>query len=460
MISKTRTALAALMLSAVALPLAAQDSPSLFQKKPRTAPPEAGSGAASLFPQADLEAAAGISVGIEAPAPAPTDPAPASAAQEGDTDLTAGQTGTAPTAAQAEAGADPAATAEIRAAAQALSDPASPVPDATAEPQPVVTTSPTATAEDDAGTPDVDVAEDDAEDLRTAAAATALVRPRLRPEGLTLPAEEVALICTDPAAIRDRDVARNMGAFEVDPNLCISEERFAEHGRRWHMVIISNTKARRGPTWAILHDNEDSAFDAALYAVSRYGGKMVALETGENRSFNGQDPNRNFGAAAGITAPCRNMASRPAPAFTEAINRHFNRRYPVLTMHSNDNGYAGNGGAGHISAARSSATMKGIMSANPRGSLSDEDNAVLTAGTVPFEQNAKARKLAQYLDGQGINMIYEHVRTNTNDCSFSFHVKLNNLGDYYNIEVEHGRVEDQKQILDALMAYLSIKPRR
>jgi hypothetical protein len=39
-------------------------------------------------------------------------------------------------------------------------------------------------------------------------------------------------------------------------------------------------------------------------------------------------------------------------------------------------------------------------------------------------------------------------------------VKLNNLGDYYNIEVEHGRVEDQKQILDALMAYLSIKPRR
>jgi hypothetical protein len=286
------------------------------------------------------------------------------------------------------------------------------------------------------------------------------IRPRPRPETLDLPVVEIAAKCIDPSAIRDRDIARNLGAFEVNPNLCITEERFAEHGRRWHMVIIQNNKARRGPVWAILHDNENSAFDAALYAVSRYGGKMVALETGEGRSFDGQDPNRNFGASSKITAPCRNMTAHPAPAFTNAINRHFDPRYPVLTMHSNDNGYAGAGGAGHISARRTSATMKGIMSPNPSGTLSDEDNAVLTAGTVPFDQNKKAQKLAAYLGGQGINMIYEHVRTNTNDCSFSFHVKLNNLGDYYNIEVEHGRVEDQKQILDVLMSYLGIKPRR
>lgn len=392
----TRTVLAALLFSVPAAPLVAQSSASLFPKSSKSSE-GTGSSAASLFPQADLDAAADISVGIEAPAPKASETIPPASSD----------------------------------ATLAAPTPLAPTPG----PAPQI------------------------EPLRTAAAGSA-IRPRVRPDALELQADQVAANCIDPGAVRDRDVARNLGAFEVNPNLCITEERFAEHGRRWHMVIIQNRKARRGPVWAILHDNEDSAFDSALYAVSRYGGKMVALETGEGRSFSGQDPNRNFGASSKITAPCRNMTARPAPAFTDAINRHFDRRYPVLTMHSNDNGYAGAGGAGHISAKRTSATMKGIMSPHPQGSLSDEDNAVLTAGTVPFEQNKKAQKLASYLGGQGINMIYEHVRTNTNDCSFSFHVKLNNLGDYYNIEVEHGRIEDQKQILDALLAYLGINPRR
>ena len=90
----------------------------------------------------------------------------------------------------------------------------------------------------------------------------------------------------------------------------------------------------------------------------------------------------------------------------------------------------------------------------------NEDNAVLTAGLKPFEADAKAQKLAGYLGARGINMIYEHVRPERNDCSFSFHVKLNGLGDYYNIEVEHGRVAEQKAILDVLMAYLGVKPVR
>lgn len=433
----SRPVLAALLVSASLLPgapLAAQSSPSLFQQ----APGAGGPSGASLFPQDDLNAAAGISVGIEAPVPpapevseemaeeVPVTDAPLVETPATDTPLTVAEP-----APQAEVAQSP----ESLAAARALET----VTSGGENPEPVAT---------------------EPEVIRTSAVLPASIRPRLRPEALALEATPAAATCTDPAAVRDRDVQRNLGAFQVDQTLCISEERFAEHGRNWHMVVIENRKVRRGPVWAILHDNEDSAFDAALYSVSRYGGKMIALETGEGRSFAGQDPNRNFGATSKITAPCRNMASRPAPAFTKAISRHFNRNFPVLTMHSNDNGYAGNGGSGHISARRSSATMKGIMSPAPRGSLSDEDNAVLTAGTVPFEQNAKAQQLAQYLGGQGINMIYEHVRTNTNDCSFSFHVKLNKLGDYYNIEVEHGRVEDQKQILDALMGYLGIKPRR
>lgn len=409
----TRTAFAALMLSVTAWPVAAQSSASLFQKQP-AAPGAAGSAAASLFPQADLEAAADISVGIEAPQP---DPLPVPQVAETTTTVTAPEVVT-----ETEA-------AEVSPAEASAATPVDPQPTlAPASP--------------------------------TLIALTQGIRPRLRPAEIDTQVVEASAVCLAPSAVRDRDLARNAGAFDVDPNLCITEERFTEHGRPWHLVVIENRRSPRGPVWAILHDNEDSAFDAALYSVSRYGGKMIALETGESRSFQKQDPNRNFGATRGITAPCRNMVNQPAPGFTKAIQKHFDRRYPVLTMHSNDNGHAGAGGAGHISARRSSATMTGLMSPNPQGSLSDEDNAVLTAGTVPFDQNRDAQKLAKYLGAQGINMIYEHVRTNTNDCSFSFHVKLNKLGDYYNIEVEHGRVEDQKQILDALMAYLNVKPRR
>lgn len=434
MMPKTRKALAALLLSVTALPLAAQDGGSLFQAKPTAGAGSTGSAAASLFPQGDLEAAADISVGIEAPSP---EPAPAeSATTETAVPDAAGQNASEP---PIDTTATVAPTAETAAAALALDT----RPPETEEPQPQQAA--------EIGSPEA---------LRTAAAATQGIRPRLRPSVLEPSPEPAAQSCVDPGAVRDRDIARNIGFFQVNSGLCITEEFVAEHGRKWHMVVISNRKAARGPVWAILHDNENSAFDAALYSVAKYGGKMIALETGESRSFSRQDPNRNFGATRNITAPCRNMVNAPAPAFTEAISRHFDPKYPVLTMHSNENGHVGNGGAGHISANRSSATMKGIMTRSPRGTLSDEDNAVLTAGTTPFESNAKAQKLASYLDGMGINMIYEHVRTNTNDCSFSFHVKLNNLGDYYNIEVEHGRTEDQKEILDALMAYLGVKPRR
>lgn len=429
-----RSALAALLLTAVALPLAAQTtSPSLFQQKPKGAGAE-GSAGASLFPKDDLSAAAGISVGIEAPALEPEPDAGASQtdAVPGQTPEVAEESVTPQTteAVEAEAQPEAAQTPEAQAAAAALA--------ATQQPQ------------------------DEAEVIEV----VARIRPRLRPEALAATptpegaddVEDVAVICTDPASVADRDIARNLKTFAANPNLCISEERVSEHGRTWHMVVITNTAAKRGPVWAILHDNEDSAFDAGLYSVGRYGGKMVALETGEQRSFKGQDPNRNFGTTKAITSPCRAMAKKPAPEFTKALNRHFNRKYPVLTMHSNENGYVGNGGAGHISAARSSATMTGMMSTKPRRGLSDEDNALLTAGTQPFSMNRSAQQLQAYMNELGINMIYEHVKTNTNDCSFSFHVKLNNLGDYYNIEVEHGHVEEQKTILDALMAYIGVRP--
>lgn len=438
----------ALALSALCTAASAQTSPSLFPKT-KAGQGAAGSAAASLFPQADLEAAAGTTVGIVAPAVTPEDMRE-DTAKEMAADVTE------------DVAEDAAALSpETAAAAQALAAPVpadaadSDIPSAApADAEGVIAQVTDPAQETSAAAPAEPAAAP--EEPQAIAALVPAIRPQPRPEALLIP-EGAALKCVDPATIPDRDLARNAATFAASPGLCVTEERFTEHGRDWHLVVVTNTARRRGPTWAILHDNEDSAFDAGLYGISRYGGTMVAVEAQENRSFKGQDPNRNFGTSARIAAPCGAMQTKPAPLFTKAISQHFSRNYPVLTMHSNENGHVGNGGAGHISAGRSTATMRGFLATTPRRGLSDEDNALLTAGLTPYENDAQAQKLVQHFGARGINVIYEHVRTEKNDCSFSFHVKLNKMGDYYNIEVEHGRTGDQKAILDELMAYIGVR---
>lgn len=442
-----------------------QDASEMATTSKRLSAP-ADSASASLFPQGDLNAAAQISVGLEGVQGG----AAFSADAEGGDAITHDEDAVEQTAAdqpdetvQSATVTDLSTMPETAVAAEETSATDSPLSgaarikaDVSRRSGSVETSTEQGPAAGSGDPARVGIGEGPA--AQTLTASLAQIRPRLRPESLAQQPQPVAQSCTDPSAVRDKDIARNNAAFAADPNLCITQERVSEHGRTWHMVVISNAGRPRGPVWAVLHDNENSAFDAALYSVSRYGGKMVALETGERRSFQGQDPNRNFGASAGITGPCRDMARKPAPKFTQAISRHFSRQFPVLTLHSNDNGHVGNGGGGHISAARSSATMKGIMATNPKRGLSDEDNALLTAGLSPFEGEPAAQRLASYLGPRGINMIYEHVRPAKNDCSFSFHTLLNNLGAYYNIEVEHGHVDDQKAILDTLMGYIGVRP--
>ncbi|MCA1335059.1 hypothetical protein [Pseudooceanicola marinus] len=297
-----------------------------------------------------------------------------------------------------------------------------------------------------------------------AVAAVTPLRPRARPEGLAAtPAawfSKPDAPCLPAAGFPDPDVRRNLASFQADAGLCLSRAGFTEHGRSWQLTVVRNLSARRGPVWAVLHDNENAAFDSALYAVRRYGGALVAVEAGESRTFQGQDPNRNFSLSASTAATCRDISAKPTPGFTKAITSFFSDRYPVLTLHNNDEGYSGAGGRGHISARRSSASMTGMMTPTPQGALSDEDNAILLADTRPFAQSAASRKATAAFHAQGVNVIYEHVRPERNDCSFSFFTRMNGLGDYYNIEAQFGAGEAQRRMVDVLMAYLGIAPLR
>lgn len=287
--------------------------------------------------------------------------------------------------------------------------------------------------------------------MKRAVMATAVI---CAPFGAALAQTDEA--CLSPTNLRDGDVQRNAALFGAGSGLCLSELQFEENGLTWTLTVIDNTRHSKGPTIYLLHDNENEAFDTALYSIRKYGGKLVAVEAGDSREFKGQDPNRNFGATQATTASCRDMQRKPAPLFTQfLLDLRGSSPNFILTLHNNADGHSGNGGSGGISAGRTSAVMAGLMA--PNGG--DEDDAILLAGTQPYDKDKQAQKATAQFHKAGVNVIYEHVLPERNDCSFSNYVVLNRIAPYYNIEAQHGHTAQQKAMLDVLMKYHRMKVR-
>lgn len=262
--------------------------------------------------------------------------------------------------------------------------------------------------------------------------------------------------CRDPAASSDRDITGNLALFAASP-LCYSVVTVEEAGRRWLVQVIENYENVSGPAWLAPHDNEDAAQSAGIWAVAKYGGLLITFETGNQRIFQGQDANRMFGTTAQDAATCPQLRA-PHPKLTALVDAYFRAApRPYLALHSNDNGYSGNGGAGTISVLRRSSVLQGHPAKTSGGQLADdEDNLIMTAGTLGFENDPKALHFTSAMTHQGINVIYEAVSPAKNDCSFSNFVKLNRQADYYNIEVEHGNTQRMQGLIAALLSYLRL----
>ncbi len=249
------------------------------------------------------------------------------------------------------------------------------------------------------------------------------------------------------------DISRNKKAI-IKAGLCLKKDGVTENGRRWSFDILTNPNKPDGPYWAILHDNENSAFDAAVYAVAQYGGGLIAVDGPETRIFNGQDPNRNFGTSSADAKHCVGQRA-PSPKYVKTIMRHLRPTAGghYFALHSNSPGFSGDkkGGKGHISAARpASKVMRGFMTkGGGRG-----DNAVLVAGVERYGKGTKAAKVIGRLRKLKLNVIYEHVRPSRNDCSLSNYLLLKRgtgLGKYFNIEVVHGDTATQRKMIDTLL---------
>ena len=241
------------------------------------------------------------------------------------------------------------------------------------------------------------------------------------------------------------DIKRNYSYLK---GLKVSLIGFKEGSITWHMLLVINPKAPKGPFWFLPHDNENSAFTSAIYAIKRYGGGFLAVVNNDNRYNMGQDPNRNFSLSPTKEPSCKYQMA-PSLIYTQTImqiiNRYKSPNMPYLALHNNTN-------RGSISALKSSPKVKSFL-AYPKSKvlsskgLADEDSLVYIAGTSPNPPMNKVKKLLK----MGLNVKYEYVTSANNDCSMSNFIVLNYGDNYYNIETEHGKVAIQKEMIDRLM---------
>ena len=73
--------------------------------------------------------------------------------------------------------------------------------------------------------------------------------------------------------------------------LTVTRIEFRDDRTFWRLYRIDNQRKPHGPLWFVPHDNENAAFQAAVYAVRAYGGQVIAVE--EARSIAGPDSRMN-----------------------------------------------------------------------------------------------------------------------------------------------------------------------
>lgn len=251
--------------------------------------------------------------------------------------------------------------------------------------------------------------------------------------------------CLSPSAVTDRDGDfRNNAAALADPALCITEERF-EEGGTWQLQIIRNTRAPGRVLWVVPHDNENAAFTSAVYGVRRFGGTVVAVETGGARNNGSQDPNRNFDVGNGGKCP---QQRGPSPVYTSHVMALHASGAPIVALHTNSPGPP-------IQVSHPPANVRAFPAPSPIGNPPD-DAVVFVASTSPPEANGAMQSTIAALNRSGINVFYEMVSAANNDCSLSNYAALKGIPNYFNLEVAHGDGATQRKMVDILMSQLGI----
>jgi hypothetical protein len=284
--------------------------------------------------------------------------------------------------------------------------------------------------------------------IRNCCGAAVLVLCAIAMPATNAAAADLALCLTvAEMADLDQDFERNRVQLS-SPKLCMQKVQFDEGELQWTIQIIHNRAKPNGYFWFVPHDDEDVAFDTAAYAVTKYGGTVVAIDTGGNRYNGPQDPNRNFDAGKTATRQCEDQIAR-SPNYTSTI-LGYRRKRPIIALHSNKPD-------GDISIRTESKTHTNFPAATPLPTQLPDHTVVFVASTAPPQANRKLGSFVSKLNNAGLNVIYETVSPDDNDCSLSNFAALTGIRNYVNLEVVAGDGAGQKLMLDTVMPLLKAR---
>ncbi len=314
----------------------------------------------------------------------------------------------------------------------------------------------TSTLEDGSGENAIEISVPKEPSTRSPAefAATQSITAAAPQENVTVTVQE-SLPCVEEGAWHDPDMGRNRQLI-IDKAICLRVIEFTENDLKWRVQVLDS--GRPGNNWVVLHDDENTAFDSALYAIVRYGGKVVDVDLRPSTLPDAiVDPNHNFAITDDQRQTCGGPIRHAAPVFTSTIIKELGAP-PYLALHNNYDGHLHSGGSGNISVRHSDQGLFGLPAYDAVERLADEDNFIVVSGlTPPLRMTGQIRQLTDELRNSGINVIYEYVHEDSYDCSLSNYLLLHGdaePGQYFNIEAEAGDFQSQITMIDALVGKL------
>ncbi|THD35152.1 MAG: hypothetical protein E7773_11915 [Sphingomonas sp.] len=223
--------------------------------------------------------------------------------------------------------------------------------------------------------------------------------------------------------------------------LIVTRIEFRDDRAFWRLYKIDNARKPVGPLWFVPHDNENAAFQAAVYAVRAYGGQVIAIE--EARSLTGPDSRMNGDVAYGRPIdPNRNFRD-DTPDYARTILAGLRQTSGlIVALHTNEPGYdasestcgpppQGYTGKGEISVLLCNDLYTPRRSASGRWPFDDTDSVAIVsypATGVPADGFC-----ARPLVDADMNIMFERVATS--DGSLSNFALFRGLS-YVNLETQ------------------------
>lgn len=267
-----------------------------------------------------------------------------------------------------------------------------------------------------------------------------------------------AVARVDPLTIPDDDFARHRDPAEWQ-RLTVDRIEFRNERTAWRLWRVADPARAKGPLWFVPHDNENAGFEAALVLLRKYGGAIVAVDSGIAPGHDGQRMNYAVGRGAPVD-PNRNFDSAQPGYAARVLADLAQGAWPIIALHSNVRGF----NTAESACNRSDPPGNGVISIRfcdsvytPRPSrrrafpFDDDDTmafATYRAGGRPSDAFC-----GETLTADDFNVVFERVLVT--DRSLSNYAVLHGLA-YLNFETldqgsEPGPLADSRNRLVAMV---------